>query len=279
MADPHTTRTAWTPTQLEELVDGPFDTSMGTAKVKTNATYGFLKAMGNRQGPHALACEYVGTALARWFGLSVAEPAVMRLEEVDCYPLPRGARTAPGPAFISRYVPGHTWGRSTEELDRLENRRDITRLVVFDTWVQNCDRHPPDLETRNPNYANVWLADTDTPNVSRLYAIDHTHCFDRHPELTPRLSEIGRVRDEGVYGLFPEFVPYIDRGELAWCKAMLQSLKEQMVRGVVDGIPPEWDVSKRAGDALVELIVKRAAHLASKIDKGWGVSWWYPPAE
>ncbi len=231
---------SWQPTQFESLVDGPFDTSMGTAKVKTNATFGYLKAMGNREGPHALASEWVGTSLAKLFGLSVPEFAIFSLDKVDCYTLPRNAKTEPGPAFVSRLVPGHTWDRSTEELMRLENSTDITRLVVFDNWVRNCDRHPTDLTMRRPNYANVFLADTDRPERFRLYAIDHTHCFDCGRDLSHKLSNIGSIKDEGVYGLFPEFREFIDEGELAWCSAILKSVTDEQVRAIVDMLPPEW---------------------------------------
>jgi hypothetical protein len=257
---------------------------MGTAKVKTDATYGFLKAMGNRQGPHALACEFVGTSLAQWFGLSVADFAILRLEEVDCYDLPakdetgKGPRTRPGPAFVSKDVPGKTWA-DDEDLPKLENLKDITRLVVFDNWVRNCDRHPPDLSVRKANYANVYLARTKSPKTFRLYAIDHTHCFDRTPELNRRLAGIDRVKDDGVYGLFPAFLPLIDAGELAWCKAMLHSLERSTVQEIVAAIPPEWEVGTQAGEALVELIVRRAACLVDKLEKGWGLTWWQPPAE
>jgi hypothetical protein len=270
----------WQPTRLEELADGPFDTSMGTAKVKTDATYGFLKAMGNRQGPHALACEWVGTSLARWFGLTVPDFAILRLEEEECYALParppekKGPRTQSGPAFISREFPGRTWGTSVDELDKLENRTDITRLVVFDNWVRNCDRHPPDLSVRKPNYANVFLADADGGKRYRLYAIDHSHCFDRLPELTRRMAEIDRVKDDGVYGLFPAFQGFIDPGELAWCKAMLHSLDVPWVRQLVSSIPREWDVGDEARAVLVEFILKRAQYLVDKLDKGWGVAGW-----
>ena len=277
MARPITS--SWNPTQLEQLAEDPFDTSMGPAKVKTNATFGYLKALGNRQGPHPLASEWVGTSLAHWFGLPVADFAIIHLEQVDCFNLPRGAKTQPGPAFISRHVPGRTWGKSADELKRLENPSDITRLVVFDTWVRNCDRHPKDVKNRKPNYANVYLGETENSERYRLYAIDHTHCFDCGGELTARLSDIDKVKDDGVYGLFPEFEPFITVGELAWCQAMLHAVEEAKVRQIVDAIPAQWEVSLEARISLVELIVRRAGYLADKINCGWGVNWWLTPEE
>jgi hypothetical protein len=128
-----------------------FDTSMGTTQVLTDASMAYIKAMGNRQGPHALAAEFVGTSLAQWSGLPVADFAILQLPAEACFDLPRNVRTEPGPAFVSRHVEGQTWGGLAAELQHLENPGDVTRLVVFDAWVRNCDRHPPDLSLRRPN--------------------------------------------------------------------------------------------------------------------------------
>lgn len=269
----------WSPTRLLRLAEEPLDTSMGTAKVKTDATFGYLKALGNRQGPHALACDWIGTSLAKWFDLPVAECAILTLDDVDCYPLPRGARVSPGPAFVSRHVPGRTWGKTAFELESLENRQAITRLIVFDTWVRNCDRHPPDLQTRKPNYANVYLGETADPAAHRLYAIDHTHCFNCGRDLTPRLADIDAIKDDRVYGLFPEFQPFVDVFELAWCKTKLYDFKPAVAHEIVTQLPAKWEVSVAAMDALVEFVHRRAIYLADKIDNGWGSDWRGPPPE
>lgn len=260
--------TPWSPTRLQR-VEESYDTSMGTTKIKTDATWGYLKALGNRQGPHALACEFVATQLARWFGLSIAEFAILDLPTEVCFDLPRDAKTEPGPAFVSRHVDGATWGGSEAELRSLENAGDITRLVVFDTWVRNCDRHPPDLSTRRPNYANVYLASTDRPTRTRLLAIDHTHCFDCGRDLTARVADITNVQDDRTYGFFPAFAPFINQFELTWCASMLRSLDADEVRRIVESIPAAWDVAPPARAALRELICRRAAFLADRINNGW----------
>lgn len=268
MATNRPTKPVWQPTRLVRVIES-YDTSMGTTKIKTDATLAYIKALGNRQGPHALASELVASALAEWFGLSVPEFAVFPLAAEACFDLPRGNRAQPGPAFVSRHTPGRTWGGSAGELRDLENPTDVTRLVVFDTWVRNCDRHPPNLDTRKPNYANVYLADTDRPGRSRLVAIDHTHCFDCGRDLSERLAHIDRVRDEATYGLFPAFRGYLDFGELAWCKAMLRGVTREEVEAVVARIPAEWEVDDRARAALVNQVHGRAGFVADRIDSGW----------
>lgn len=261
-------RREWKPTRLVRLVES-YDTSMGTTKVKTDGTFAYLKAMGNRQGPHAVACELVGSHMAKAFGLVLPDFALLPLTADMCFDLPRANRTLPGPAFVSRHADGHTWGGSEAELHDLVNPEDLTRLIVFDTWVRNCDRHPPDPAARKPNYANVYLADTDEPGRSQLVAIDHTHCFDCGRDLTEHLADIDKTQDDRTYGLFPAFIRFIDLGQLVWCRSLLRSMARSMIDEAVGCIPAEWEVGQSARTALASQIHARAGFVADKIEKGW----------
>jgi hypothetical protein len=156
--------------------------------------------LGNRQGPHVLATDLVGTHLARWLGLSTFDVAIFNLESDDVFDLPRGAKAEPGPAFVTKALPGDPWGKSGLELDVLVNPEDISRLVVFDTWTLNCDRHHYDLKVRKPNYDNVYLSSADVePGQRRLIAMDHGLCFIRSGEdLTTSLAHIDKWKQEHV---------------------------------------------------------------------------------
>jgi hypothetical protein len=68
-----------------------YDTSTGTTKVKTDATIGYLKALGNRQGPHVLASEFIASSLAVWFDLTVPEFSIADRIEGGWIPGMRGA--------------------------------------------------------------------------------------------------------------------------------------------------------------------------------------------
>ena len=141
----------WRPTTFLRFEEA-LDTSMGTARIVTDAGRAYVKPMGNRQGPHQLACEWVATQMADWFGLPTFEYALLPVDaEVDEIPFFRGGVAASGPAFVTKAAAGHPWGGAEEELRDLVNPGDVGRLVVFDTWVSNCDRHPPDLTVRRPN--------------------------------------------------------------------------------------------------------------------------------
>jgi hypothetical protein len=195
------------PTRLLRVVNS-LDTGMGTTEVLTDAGRAFIKVMGNRQGPHNLACEWVGTRLADWFGLPTADFAILELVPEDAFALPRGNRAKPGRAFITRAMEGDTWEETSQELDLLVNPSDITRQVIFDHWTLNCDRHPPASLGRKPNYENVFLStDGVSAGRRRLMAIDHNNCFTCGRDLTPRIADIGWVQKEELYGLFPLFIP------------------------------------------------------------------------
>lgn len=257
----------WQPTRFVRFVRA-LDTSMGTAEIVTNVGRAYIKAMGNRQGPQQLACEWVGTQLARWFGLPTFDFAILPLDETDEIPFHRGGTAQPGPAFVTRAERGHPWGGSTDELAILVNPGDVARLVVFDTWTLNCDRHPPDLTVRKSNYDNVFLSEEQAPaGQFRLIAMDHTHCFTCGRDLNERTAPIDRIKDERLYGLFPGFVPLVRerRAVVEHAAQRLRRFDHSVCRTIVGSIPTEWDVSAEARTGLCELICQRAGFVADNV--------------
>jgi len=256
----------WNPTWLMEIARS-VDTSTGATEVITDAGRAYIKPMGNRQGPHVLATDWVGTHLAKWFGLSTFEIAILTLEEDDVFDLPRGATAQPGPAFAAKAMAGAPCGRSGLQLGVLVNPEDITRMVVFDTWTLNCDRHYYDLTVRKPNYDNVYLSREGVePGRRRLIAMDHGLCFIRSGEdLTARLAHIDKVRDEHVYGLFPEFREKLREDMIDACAARLKEMDIATARGMIATVPNEWGVPKEAREAWAELIYRRAGFVANNV--------------
>src|SRR4026207_2020920 len=122
----------WKPKRFERF-EQSFDTSVGTSIVVTDAGKAYLKPLGNRQGPHVLACEWVATQLADWLGLVTFDYALLVLAKDDEIALKRGKNAGPGSAFVTRAEHGHPWGGDIETLKGLANNEDISRLVVFDT--------------------------------------------------------------------------------------------------------------------------------------------------
>lgn len=258
--------TNWKPTRLMEVARS-VDTSTGATRVSTDVGRAYIKPMGNRQGPHVLATDWVGTHLAKWFGLSTFEIAILTLDADDRFPLPRGYTAQPGPAFAARAMAGDPWGKSGLQLDVLVNPEDVTRMVVFDTWTLNCDRHHHDLTVRRPNYDNVYLSSEGVePDKRRLIAMDHGLCFIRSGEdLTSRLTHIDKVRDEHVYGLFPEFREKLREDIVDVCAARLKEMDIATARAMIATVPTEWEVSKEAREAWAELIYRRAGFVADNV--------------
>jgi hypothetical protein len=79
--------------------------SMGTARIVTDAGTAYIKALGTRQGPHPLACEWVGTQMAAWFGLPTFEFALLTVDaSVDEIPFLQGGTAESGTAFVTRVM-------------------------------------------------------------------------------------------------------------------------------------------------------------------------------
>jgi HipA-like kinase len=265
-------RKPWNPTLVRRHIES-YPTSVGTMQVSTDAGDGYLKAMGNPAGEHALACELVGTQLAAWLGLSVFDFAIVQVADVPDLPFANGGQAEPGPGFITRKEPGETWGGSERELRMLINPEDISRLIVFDTWSLNCDRHAPDGIWK-PNRNNVFLSEEAPKGQLVLRAMDHTHCFTWGQEITRRIATIERVKDPRVYGRFPEFVDFLDQTVVQRAVVRLREASHGMLANIVHAIPPEWHVNDDGRNALTDLLLGRAAYVADHI-----MEWLWPQRE
>jgi hypothetical protein len=144
----------WSPRNVIRFTQS-FGTAAGTARIDTDAGEGYIKALGNAEGPHILACELVGSLLADWLGLSTLDFSLIDVTADDEIPFHGGGIANPGPAFISRAEQGITWGGTSNELKTVHNQLDISGLVILDTWVRNCDRYAP--EGARVNRDNVFF--------------------------------------------------------------------------------------------------------------------------
>lgn len=257
----------WRPTEFKRFESG-LKTSMATARIVTDAGPAYIKTIRGGESPHLLAIEFVATRLAKRFQLPVLDFALIEIDaSIDEIPLSTGELALSGPAFVTRAIDAHTWGGAPEELNRLVNPQDIGRLVVFDTWVKNCDRFSASLKGFRANYDNVLLESLggDEAGKLRLVAMDHTHCFTCGRQLDAKLNHIASVRYDQLFGLFPGFIPHVRQDNVETAVADLGKLDVSFVAEVVEDIPAEWQVSAGERQSLKELIVRRADYVAQTV--------------
>lgn len=213
----------WQPAHIRRFIES-LGTSTQVMRVETELGEGFVKTLGNPEGPHVLASEWIGSQLAALLGLPTLDFAIIRIDPDVELPMASAGNAAPGPAFISRLDNGLSWGGGAEQLESVVNKEALSGLVVLDTWIRNCDRFcPGSPPRRNPD--NVWLSRTgQRGRRTLLTAIDHTHCFGDGTHLTTALAAISTVRDERIFGLFPQFEPYLDVGAFRRTSAKLASV-------------------------------------------------------
>lgn len=248
----------WQPVRIDRVIEN-FPTSTRVAKVATDAGIGFLKGMDNPAGNESLAMELVGTELAAELGLVVPPFAVVDVAEIeiprlDCEPVPFG------PAFVSRELRGSPSDGGDTFLRKLTQPDHVALIVVFDTWVRNIDRCPPvdyfDPEPRRDN-----LLFTPVGRKFDLIAFDHTNCFVEE-DLETGLQGPHFVEDERIYGLFPEFAPYLGERSITRAVAALRRIDPAVIREIVHSVPREWGPSKLVRDLWAARISERAARVA-----------------
>src|SRR5260370_25512573 len=233
---------AWQPRTILRFVQS-IPTSTNVVRVDTDAGEGFLKAMGNPEGSNVLACELVGPLWAGWLGLPTLRHALVSVTPDDEIPLAGGGLAAPGPAFITKAENGFPWGGDEEALRRISNPHDISRLVVLDTWIRNCDRYRPDPNLR-VNVDNVFLVwQTGLERGLVLKAIDQTHAFTCGRELTARISQLDAISDTTVVGCFPEFESFLDREHVRAATLSLAQMDGAQAREFVARGPAQRQVA------------------------------------
>jgi hypothetical protein len=258
----------WRPQTITRVIRTDIGSSTRVAVVETDAGDGYLKAMGNPEGEHALARELLGTLLAKRLLLPVFDFAVIDVTDLDEIAL--GNRLArPGPAFITRAERGAPLGGGNDAyiLSRLDNPHDIARLVVFDTWILNCDRHdcPDRVGAWKPRRDNVFASrEGATEENFILKSMDHTHCLLAKP-LTPRIADIEIRQQSGVFGLFPEFKDRIREADVQRACEDLRSITRRELEDTVCCLPQEWQVEAKAREALLELLRFRVSFVADSI--------------
>ncbi len=250
----------WSPDYVQRIVR-VLETSTRPLLVETGDGLAIVKYMGNRQGDDALICELVGTSLAKLIGLPVADFAVAYLPALDLNVPGRGIEA--GPAFYSRWEQAESFSHSSRLLKKLADPAQITRLVAFDTWVQNRDRYDGSGQSE-ANLDNL-LFRLDGPNAGML-VIDHTHAFVE----TTLADDMNKawVEETTVHGAFEEFFPLLSSDHIHAALNSISAITEETVLAICQRVPSEWGMTPGLASQMTTCIVQRAQQLEN----------WFPDA-
>ncbi len=113
-------RNPWQPHAIRRVV-GLKQTGTEVVEVVTNEGPGFVKFLGNPEGPHVLAAEFVGTRLAGAMGLPILDWHVFQFDGVPEIRLPSGAFAQAGSAWSTRKVEGFVWSGHADDLDAVSS--------------------------------------------------------------------------------------------------------------------------------------------------------------
>lgn len=245
----------WSPTKIR-WIDRCHDTGSEVVELMTDAGPGYAKFLGGREGPHVLACEFIGTHLAALLGLPVFEHALLPYDGQPEIALHHGGGAKAGPAWITRKEEGFPWSGRAEDLTVIDNPDDLAVLVLLDLWTLNCDRYRPD--PLRVNYGNVFLSRQHaSPGKLRLVAMDHTHILTCGKPFTPAVAQIDRVQSRIRFGLFPGFA-----GHVTWARALaarrrLEAVAPEAIKAVVARVPREWQVDAPIRESLGRFLLQR----------------------
>lgn len=259
------------PTEVTQFITNR-DTGAGTLLVETDAGRGYLKALGNPDSPHALVKEFIGTHLAAALGLPTFDYAIVEISEIDILPFFRNGNAEPGPAFVTRAEIGQDWGQDRKLLRKIDNPAAVSGLVVVDTWLRNTDRFFP--PANRVNLGNVFFTSESTTGLVSLKAMDFSHCIRYGGELTEAVRSINDVRDEHVFGLFPEFKQMLDRDAVRQFASTLGGFTRTDVEAAVALVPREWYLEPNVRTALVDFLIGRASFVSQSIE-----SWIFGPTQ
>lgn len=259
-------RARWEPTEIKRVIR-VLGTSTAPIVVATDQGNAFVKERGNPEGPDALACEFLGTALAGWLGLGILDVVVLDFPPELCVPLANGRTPVAGPAFATRSVVGAVWGGTPEETGSITNPEHFAGLVVLDCWLRNHDRYCVRRGTIRCNRGNVFLTEEDAPRGKyRLLAIDHTHAIRQAEALGVRTMRIENERDDHVYGLFPEVISHVTSATLAPFVEKLREASTPELERYVQQTPTAWLPHGEVRRDLAAFLSRRAQHVANGIE-------------
>ena len=250
--------TTFQPITLRREIES-YNSSTRPCLVDTDSGQAILKAANNPAGPSSIVSEIVCAELGKWFGLNIPDFCIFNDLNLQI-PLGNTGRYFKTPAFASKYHIAETRDISGRMLEKLDNAHDISKLVIFDTWIRNYDRY--DAEYQHQNSDNYLLKQVGNTAKYELIVIDHSHCISLE-SINDVNDWADLTKDESIYGLFPEFTPYITNEHVTSALEKLSGLDDMLVEEIVNSIPLQLGLNRSSSSSLRNFICERAEFLVT----------------
>ena len=132
--------------------------------------------------------------------------------------------------------------------------------MAFDTWIRNFDRYSGEGPDANSNLDNLlFIPDR---RKSALVVIDHTHAF-VEVSFDEEIADPHWQLDESIYGLFPNFVPFLDHKVLMTAIDKFRGVDIMTLEEIFERLPNEWQLTLAQRSLFAEQLFKRAENLSN----------------
>lgn len=209
-----------------------------------------VKYLGNEHGTRILINEYICYKLAKLMEIPIPDAALITIDEETLKRedslVKLGVQS--GVHFGSKLVQRAEPSIQLPLLRLVKNKEDIPSIILFDQFIYNDDR------TRNKGNLLVDIKE------KRLLAIDHSHTF-KLGTLWDEL-ELKKILDEELclvkefhahnYKVLLKFV----NGNNPFNKIIktIQGIQKSDINLCFEGLPTQWELSKKDEDALKNFI-------------------------
>ena len=132
-------------------------------------------------------------------------------------------------------------------------------------WLRNTDRYY--LPKGRVNWDNVFFSkESSEEGKLSLRAMDFSHAYQFGGELTIGVSSISNIKDDAVFGLFPEFRKKLSRDAIRHFASILGGVSRSQIEDAVELIPLQWQLESSVRSALVNYLHQRASFVAESIE-------------
>ena len=239
-------------------VDQALETAAKVLVVATTFGRMYLKGPPGEEGNGQLVREWIGTRLAQAFHLPTLSYGILENLPQAQLLLADGRALRQDAVFATLEEPGAAWEGGSEALDLVGNRSAFSRLVVFDTWVRNLDRHVPRVNGSHENKGNVFVSsDSRRGHRPQLLAMDHTHVFGS-PAVIRNGAASPMVQDAVVYGLFDDFRPRLAARDLERAIHDLTGMRQPVLMDMIAPLIGRWGLTDAAADGIAGFLEARA---------------------